>query len=626
MKNNDFFRWLRIVSCLLLLTVLIGCGGDSSNDSRLPAQFTAVAFPQSAAEIEAETQAMMTRLTEGFQEIIDAKPRAFENTIVANDYLSYQGYRYYVILGKLKSISPSQEIRDAAMSAISQLAQYITEVRVNQQLQAALDSFSWTEDEYSGEELLLIQATVSDSDLSEEERVEIGQLQIQISLLTEEFTYYLQQGLYSASVDAFTDLLYTHALYANLSGVESAAGLYLEPTMAQAPEVAKDFVRTISAQLDGSFQFLLDQLTKIKVSDTGDSNAEVNQSDIHDYFDEWVAAHYQISNFSNFYLYGEMFPLENILQALFTISERVFGIHLEQAISPTVPWADDVTYFEATDTDTGEPVASLYLDIYDRDGKETAYRLTQIAAPYTLNDVRMRPVHILQANFPEPSDESRVMLSWYQTESLFHEFGHFLNYACGNSTYYLTKVSLRTDYIELMSQLLEKWMIDLEVIDILQENSPLLSDDEFTKFLRAKRFFDLIEQKHTIAQSMFGLSIYDDYSTGDIADSAFDPLAIYNDTIEEYYLRSLYRSATITSHHGTYPALYYGYLWSDVIAEDISSVFRQTENGFMNRQLGKQLKEIIYTNPYDYDATTDIEYFLGRPWHSDAFLNYYDLQ
>ena len=92
---------------------------ESSESAQYPAQFTVISFPQSAAEIETETQVLLGQMEEGFQAIIDAEPQTFENCILPYDRLSYLGFRYFSVLSELLSVSPSPEVQAAAMAATS---------------------------------------------------------------------------------------------------------------------------------------------------------------------------------------------------------------------------------------------------------------------------------------------------------------------------------------------------------------------------------------------------------------------------------------------------------------------------------------------------------------------------
>ena len=101
-----------------------------------------------------------------------------------------------------------------------------------------------------------------------------------------------------------------------------------------------------------------------------------------------------------------------------------------------------VSYYEATDAGTGDPVASLYLDIYDRDKQAGDYpNCPNCRILHTGWHRGCGPVLLLQSNFGQPEADSQTLLSWDETRSLFHEFGHFLNMACETTSYYNTYVA-----------------------------------------------------------------------------------------------------------------------------------------------------------------------------------------
>ena len=67
-----------------------------------------------------------------------------------------------------------------------------------------------------------------------------------------------------------------------------------------------------------------------------------------------------------------------------------------------------------------------------------------------------------------------------------------------------------------------------------------------------------------------------------------------------------------------YAASYYGYLWADVYAHDMFSVF--DENGVMDIKLGKRFRETILEKGGAEDPMLLIEKFLGRKPNNRAFL------
>ena len=67
-----------------------------------------------------------------------------------------------------------------------------------------------------------------------------------------------------------------------------------------------------------------------------------------------------------------------------------------------------------------------------------------------------------------------------------------------------------------------------------------------------------------------------------------------------------------------YSARYYTYMWSQVIAADLFSVFEK--EGIMNQDLSKRYMKQVLSVGGSKDANNIINDFLGRPFNYDAFI------
>ena len=66
-----------------------------------------------------------------------------------------------------------------------------------------------------------------------------------------------------------------------------------------------------------------------------------------------------------------------------------------------------------------------------------------------------------------------------------------------------------------------------------------------------------------------------------------------------------------------YSASYYGYLWSEVYAEDMYSMFEK--NGVLNPVIGKRYRETILEKGGSEDPMVLMEKFIGRKPSHEAF-------
>ena len=82
--------------------------------------------------------------------------------------------------------------------------------------------------------------------------------------------------------------------------------------------------------------------------------------------------------------------------------------------------------------------------------------------------------------------------------------------------------------------------------------------------------------------------------------------------------KNTYPQASFGHIMGGYDAGYYGYLWSEVIAEDFFSMFEQ--NGIFNPQIGLKFRREILEKGGSEDEEKLVENFLGRPAQNGPFL------
>ncbi len=155
------------------------------------------------------------------------------------------------------------------------------------------------------------------------------------------------------------------------------------------------------------------------------------------------------------------FPLPRVLDGLFSLAERLFGVRVTP--NPDVRgWHDDVRYFDVAD-EAGERIAGFYLDPFSRpaDKRGGAWMNECVGRSHALGDgVARRPVAYLVCNQSPPVDGKPSLMTFNEVQTLFHEFGHGLQHM-------LTRVDegavagingVEWDAVELPSQFMENWL------------------------------------------------------------------------------------------------------------------------------------------------------------------------
>ena len=83
------------------------------------------------------------------------------------------------------------------------------------------------------------------------------------------------------------------------------------------------------------------------------------------------------------------------------------------------------------------------------------------------------------------------------------------------------------------------------------------------------------------------------------------------------YVQGTHRQASWI-HINTNPVYYYGYLWSEVYAQDMFTIFKK--NGLADKNTGLRYRELILANGTQRDIVEAVEEFLGRKSNNEAYI------
>ncbi|MEM1062353.1 MAG: M3 family metallopeptidase, partial [Planctomycetota bacterium] len=119
------------------------------------------------------------------------------------------------------------------------------------------------------------------------------------------------------------------------------------------------------------------------------------------------------------------FAFERVLDGLFALCGRLFGITMTAADGDAPVWNDDVRYFTVQDSETGEQIAAFYLDPYSRpaDKRGGAWMADCLQRRRLPDGSLQLPVAHLVCNQTPPAGGKPSLMSFREVETLFHEFG-----------------------------------------------------------------------------------------------------------------------------------------------------------------------------------------------------------
>ena len=121
------------------------------------------------------------------------------------------------------------------------------------------------------------------------------------------------------------------------------------------------------------------------------------------------------------------FALPNVLDGLFSLCKRLFGVDIVPGKGDAPLWHEDVQFFDVNDESTGERVASFYLDPYARPENKRGGAWMDVCVGKSQKLDRL-PVAYLTCNGSPPVEGKPSLMTFNEVETLYHEMGHGLQH------------------------------------------------------------------------------------------------------------------------------------------------------------------------------------------------------
>ncbi len=402
-------------------------------------------------------------------------------------------------------------------------------------------------------------------------------------------------------------------------GYTNWADYQIEVKMAKNGKTAIEFEEKLRDGLQPKLDAELAEFRKLKAAETGDPNAQINLWDWRYYADQLKKTKYNVD--------GEQlrvfFPMQRVLDGMFAIYQRIFGVTFKQLVPP-YQWVDGLQLWAVTDTQTAEPLGFFYLDLFPREGKFHHFAMFPIIDGKRLADGNyQRPVVSLVCNFPPPSGDKPSLLDHDSVETMFHEFGHAMHAILTRAEFTrFAGSSVPGDFVEAPSQMLENWTWDKKVLDSFaadyRDPSKKIPPEILDQLKAAKYATYGSHYRRQLSFGLMDLYLHTQITAANVTNAI--PLA--NATLSQTFLPAPQDTALIAylGHFTGYDAGYYGYAWADAIAADMATVFEQAPDGYYDQQVGRRLREEIYSKGNSRDVNISIEKFLGRPRSIEPFL------
>ena len=322
------------------------------------------------------------------------------------------------------------------------------------------------------------------------------------------------------------------------------------------------------------------------------------------------------------------FPLPRVLEGLFALAKRLFGVSIVSADGETSVWHPDVRFFRVLGEDQ-QPIAAFFLDPYSRSGEKRggAWMDECLGRGGPQSPL---PVAYLVCNQTPPVDGRAALMSLDEVVTLFHEFGHGLQHMLTRVEYGLASGirNIEWDAVELPSQFMENWCTHRATLIGLSQHIDTgepLPEELFDKIDAARTYRAGSQMLRQLYFASMDLALHQ----ADLQTSGRDIFAVQREIAANTTVlppleddRFLCSFGHIFS--GGYAAGYYSYKWAEVLSADAFSAFEEggLEDSSAMAEIGRRFRETILSLGGGTPPMEVFEAFRGRAPSSAALLRH----
>lgn len=284
------------------------------------------------------------------------------------------------------------------------------------------------------------------------------------------------------------------------------------------------------------------------------------------------------------------FEAERVLQdGVFFAAGKLFGLTFAER-ADLAGYHPDVRVFEVSRD--GSPIGLYLLDLYTRDSKRGGAWMSSFVDQSVLLGNESAVV-VNNLNVPKPADGEATLLTWDETRTLFHEFGHALHGLLARSTYpKFSGTSVFRDFVEYPSQVNEMWVLWPEVLAsyaVHHETGEPIPAEVVERIRAAETFNEGFATSEYLAAALVDLAWHelapDEVPTDPEAVTAFEQQALAAVGLDNPAVPPRYSTPYFAhSFSSGYASAYYSYIWSEVLDADTVAWFK--ENGGLTRENG----------------------------------------
>ncbi|MEY2976348.1 MAG: Oligopeptidase, partial [Cyanobacteriota bacterium] len=328
------------------------------------------------------------------------------------------------------------------------------------------------------------------------------------------------------------------------------------------------------------------------------------------------------------------FPLPQVLNGLFALAKRLFGVTITPSPDPVPTWHPDVQFFQVQN-EQAQTIAYFYLDAYSRPAEKRGGAwmgdcLNRGQEWIEGHQALRLPVAYLICNQTPPVGDKPSLMTFGEVTTLFHEFGHGLQHLLTTVNYSGAAGinNVEWDAVELPSQFMENWCYDRQTLFSLAKHVDTgepLPEAEYDKILAARHFMSGSAMLRQINFSLLDLELHHRYrpdgpeTIEQIGDRLAKTTTILPPLPENAFLCSFGHIFA-----GGYAAGYYSYKWAEVLSADAFAAFEEAglDNEAAVQATGQRFRDTVLALGGSVAPSAVFEQFRGRPPHTEPLLRH----
>jgi oligopeptidase A len=415
---------------------------------------------------------------------------------------------------------------------------------------------------------------------------------------------------------------------AELLGFANFADLTLERRMAGSGTTAQNFTSDLHNKIVDQFNNDSHELQAWKADQTSGDAVPLEPWEISYWAEKRRKAEYDFDDEE----LRPYFPLKSVMDGMFGIVSKIFGVRIEEKDTTenggdVQTWHPECRFYDLFDSTTDEMLGSFYADWHPRQSKRGGAWMNSFETGMPADGKTPREPHLglMVGNMTKPIGDKPALMTHYEVETIFHEFGHLLHHLLGNVTVKsLSGTNVPWDFVELPSQIMENFCWDRESLDLFachHETGELIPEELYEKMIAARNYMSATAYMRQLAHGKLDLDLHIEpakYINRDLDECDREILEGYKTPLASEGSSMARRFNHLFSSPTGYAAGYYSYMWAEVLDADAFTRFQK--EGILNAETGADFREHILSKGNSAPPDELYRNFMGRDPELGALL------